>query len=182
MKGLYNNDSAYGLVTRANHWLSAILVIGLIGLGIYMTGLPDSPDKFELYDVHKALGIGVLGLIILRLIWLKLSPNPPILPAKRWEEVLAHSVRGLLYLSLLIMPFSGWAMSSAGGHEVSFFGLFTLPALVPESEAIGDVAKTVHAFVGNILFPALILLHIAGALKHHFIYKDNTLKRMLGRD
>ncbi|WP_019895355.1 cytochrome b [Hydrogenovibrio halophilus] len=179
---LYNTDSKFGLVTRANHWLTAILVIGMIALGIYMAGLPDSPDKFALYDVHKSVGIGILALVILRLIWLKISPNPPILPGKRWEEILAHSVRGLLYLSLLAMPIAGWVMSSAGGHEVTFFELFTLPALAPESEAIGDVAKAVHAFVGKILFPALIILHIAGALKRHFVYKDNTLNRMLGRD
>jgi len=178
---LYNHATGYGWVTRFNHWLSAILVIGLIALGVYMTGLPDSPDKFELYDLHKAVGIGVLALILIRLLWLKISPNPKLLPAKRLEHILAHSVRGLLYLSLLAMPLSGWAMSSAGGHDVSFFGLWTLPPLVPENETLGTVAKTLHAVIGQFVFPALIGLHIAGALKHHFVYRDATLKRMLGK-
>jgi cytochrome b561 len=177
-----NTETKFGVVTRANHWLSAILVIGMIALGIYMEGLPDAPSKFELYDLHKAIGIGILMLIVLRLIWLKISPNPPLLPMKRSEQILAHSVRGLLYLSLLIVPLSGWVMSNAAGHDVSFFNLFTLPQFVPESETLSGIAKGVHALVAKILLPLLIVLHVAGAIKHHVVYKDNTLNRMLGRD
>ncbi len=176
-----NSADAYGLVTRANHWISGLLFIGLIALGIYMAGLPKSPGKFELYDIHKALGVILLGLVVIRLVWLKVSPNPAVIASKRSEEVLAHIVRGFLYLGLILMPLSGWMMSNAGGHEVEVFGWFTMPQIVPENETIGGIAKAVHAIAGQFILPAAILLHIAGAWKHHFVYKDATLTRMLGR-
>lgn len=176
---LKNTDTTFGLVSRANHWLSAILFIALIALGIYMEGLPKSPDKYELYDLHKSLAVGLMALIVLRFIWLKLSPNPAQLSANKTEHILGHSVKGILYLALIIVPMSGWIMSNSGGHEVSFFGLFNLPQIVEESEAINEIAKTIHGLTPLIIL--VILLHVAGALKHHFVYKDNTLLRMLGR-
>lgn len=177
-----NTNDRFGLTTRLNHWINAALVIGVIGLGIYMVDLPREPATFELYNIHKSLGVLLLALIIWRFIWLKLSPNPALLPSKPWEQKLAHSVRGLLYLALVIAPLSGWLMSNSGGHAVNFFHLFELPTLVSESEAINAVVKPIHVITGKILLPILILLHIAGAIKHHVIYKDATLKRMLGRD
>ncbi|MGC9386509.1 MAG: cytochrome b [Hydrogenovibrio sp.] len=177
-----NSSQTYGLVTRANHWITAVLFIGMIAFGIYMADLPKSPDKFELYDIHKSIGVIVLALVVLRLVWLKVSPNPPVIASKRSEEILAHSVRGILYLGLILMPLSGWVMSNAGGHEVAVFGWFTMPQIVPENETIGGIAKGVHAIAGQFILPLAILLHIAGAMKHHFVYKDATLKRMLGRD
>lgn len=179
---LKNTNQRFGLITRANHWLNAVIILSVIALGIYMVDLPREPATFELYDLHKSLGVLLLALIIWRLLWLKLSPNPSLLPSKPWEHTLAHSVRGLLYLAMIIAPLSGWMMSNAAGYDVSFFNLFTLPTIVAESEALGDIIKPIHVITGKILLPILILLHIAGALKHHFVYKDATLKRMLGRD
>lgn len=179
---LKNTDQRFGLVTRINHWVNAALVIGVIALGIYMVGLPREPATFELYNIHKSLGVLLLALIIWRLVWLKISPNPPLLPSKDWEHKLAHSVRGLMYLALLIVPLAGWMMSNSAGHGVNFFHLFDLPRIVPESDAILAIVKPIHVITGKFILPTLIVLHIAGALKHHFVYKDATLKRMLGRD
>lgn len=177
---LKNTPDSYGLVSRANHWLSAFLVIAAIAIGIYMGELPKGEEKFELVGLHKSLGVGILMLMLLRLAWLKLSPNPEQISNNKFEHILGHSVKGLLYLALLLMPISGWIMSNAGGHEVSFFQFFTLPTLVEENHDLHEIAEGFHAFFGWSLI-AIIALHIAGALKHHLVYKDNTLKRMLGR-
>lgn len=178
---LQNTANTYGLISRANHWLSAILVIGLIALGMYMHDLEKSPEKFELYDLHKSLGIGLFMLMMLRLLWLKLSPNPPQLSKNKFEHILGHAVKGILYLAMILMPISGWIMSNSGGHEVAFFNAFTLPNLVGENELIHEIAETFHSATGTALI-AIILLHVAGALKHHLVYKDQTLLRMLGKN
>lgn len=177
---LYNDANTYGLVSRANHWISAFLFIGLIALGIYMHELPKSPEKFELYDLHKSLGIGLFALMMLRLVWLKISPNPEQISRNRFEHILAHSVKGILYLAMIMLPISGWVMSNSGGHEVAFFNLFTLPYLVGENETVHEIAETIHGTMGPLMI-AIIALHIVGALKHHLVYKDDTLKRMLGK-
>jgi len=177
---LKNTTTQYGLVSRANHWMSALLFIGLIALGIYMHELPKSPEKFELYDLHKSLGIGLFMLMMLRLVWLKISPNPAQLSKNKFEHILGHAVKGILYLAMIIMPLSGWIMSTTAGHDVSFFNLFTLPVLIGENETIHEIAEGIHGLVGPLMI-LVILLHIAGAMKHHFVYKDDTLKRMLGK-
>lgn len=175
-----NSAEAFGLVTRMNHWISALLFIGLIALGIYMADLPKAPSKFELYDIHKSLGVILLGLVMIRLVWLKLSPNPSVIANNRLEHILAHSVRGILYIGLIMMPVSGWVMSNSGGHEVAVFDWFTMPMIVPENEAINGVAKTVHSVLGAWILPLIIFVHFAAAMKHHFIMKDPTLARMTG--
>ncbi|MEA3404120.1 MAG: cytochrome b [Pseudomonadota bacterium] len=177
---LKNTPTSYGVVSRANHWISAFLFIGLIALGMYMHELEKSPEKFELYDLHKSLGIGLFLLMMLRLVWLKISPNPEQLSKNKFEHILGHAVKGILYLAMIMMPISGWVMSNSGGHEVAFFDFFVLPQIVGENETIHEIAKAIHGTAGPLMI-LVVLLHIAGALKHHFVYKDDTLKRMLGK-
>jgi len=155
--------------------------IGLIALGIYMHELEDSPEKFELYALHKSLGVGIFLLMLLRLVWLKFSPNPEQLSKNKFEHILGHAVKGILYLAMLMLPISGWLMSNSAGYDVSFFGLFTLPNIVGENETIHAITKTMHGTFGPLMI-LIVLLHIAGAMKHHFVYKDNTLLRMLGKN
>ncbi len=178
---LKNSELNYGLVSRANHWLTAIIFIALLTIGLYMTGLEPSDDKFALYALHKSMGIAIFVLMLLRLIWLKVSPNPQQISHNKFEHILGHAVKGLLYLAMLGMPISGWIMSNSGGHDVSFFTFFTLPHIVAEHELINTISGFMHRTFGTILV-AIVLLHIAGALKHHFVYKDVTLLRMLGRN
>ncbi|HHS99391.1 MAG TPA: cytochrome b [Thiomicrospira sp.] len=177
---LKNTSTSYGVVSRANHWISALLFIGLIALGMYMHELEKSPEKFELYDLHKSLGIGLFLLMMLRLIWLKISPNPEQISKNKFEHILGHAVKGILYLAMIMLPISGWVMSNSGGHEVAFFDFFVLPQIVGENETINAIAKAVHGTAGPLMI-LVVLLHVAGALKHHFVYKDDTLKRMLGK-
>lgn len=177
---LFNTKNRYGLVSRANHWLTAFIFIAALGLGIYMHELPDSPEKFQLYDLHKSLGIAIFSLMMLRLVWLKISPNPQQLSHNKFEHILGHATKGILYLAMIMLPISGWLMSNSAGHEVSFFEMFTLPNLVGENETIHTITKTIHGTAGPLMI-IFVLLHIAGALKHHIVYKDETLLRMLGR-
>lgn len=180
MSVMKNTENSYGLVSRANHWLTAILFISALALGIYMHELPDSPDKFQLYDLHKSIGISIFALMMLRLIWLKISPNPEQLSKNKFEHILGHATKGILYLAMIFLPISGWLMSNSAGHEVAFFDLFTLPNLVGENETVNDITKFIHGTFGPLMI-LLVLLHIAGAMKHHFLYKDQTLLRMLGK-
>lgn len=178
---LFNTEQNYGLVSRANHWLSAFIFIGLIVVGIYMHELEDSPEKFQLYALHKSLGVGIFLLMMLRLIWLKVSPNPEQLSKNKFEHILGHATKGILYLAMIMLPISGWVMSNSAGYDVAFFNLFILPNIVGENETIHEIAKTAHGTAGPLMI-LFILLHVAGAMKHHFVYKDATLLRMLGKN
>lgn len=174
-----NSNIQYGAVSKAIHWLMGLTIIGLLAVGLYMEGLDASPLKFQIYGLHKAIGIAVLAVFFVRVFWRFTNIVPDSLPSHRaWEKFLAHSVHVFLYVAMIGMPLSGWMMSSAAGYPVEFFGLFTLPHIVPESESLGDLMREIHALLGCALMAALGL-HIAGALKHHFIDKDNTLRRMI---
>ena len=178
---LKNSELNYGVVSRANHWLSALLFIGLIAVGLFMSEMDKGDQRNVVYALHKSMGVALFGLMLLRLIWLKISPNPEQLSASKFEHILGHAVKGILYLAMLGMPISGWIMSNSGGHEVAFFDLFTLPTLISENEAVHEIFEEVHENFGKLLI-VVVLLHIAGALKHHIVYKDSTLLRMLGKN
>src|SRR5437764_14708296 len=119
-----NTNSNYGIVAISLHWLMAVLIIGLLIIGLYMVSLPKGPDKFFLIGWHKQLGVVVLGLGIFRLIWRLLNIRPPLL-LPWWEKFAALTVHWGCYGFMLALPLSGWLMSSASGYEVSFFGLFS---------------------------------------------------------
>lgn len=175
-----NTTESYGLVAKSFHWVIALLVIGLLALGLYMSAQePPTPQVFKLYALHKSLGITVLALAVLRVLWRLYNAHPLPLPNhKAWEKALAKAVHALLYLSLFLMPLSGWVMSSAKGFSVSVFNLFTLPDFVSRSDSLADAAKEVHEIAAYTLI-AIVVLHAAGAIKHHVIDKDSTLRRML---
>ena len=169
----------YNAVSKVFHWSVALLILGLLIVGFWMGGL-EPPFKFQVYGVHKALGMVVIGLGVLRIVWKHSSKSPESLSAhKQWEKVLSKTIHIVLYLLIIAMPLSGWVMSSAGGYPVSFFGLFEFPSNVEKDPEIGKLANQTH----EILAYALLIcvgLHIVGALKHHVIDKDETLNRMSG--
>ena len=174
-----NTSENYGVVAKSFHWVIALLVIGLLCVGLYLDSLDPSPLMFKVSFWHKSFGITVLALVILRVLWRFTNTHPHSLPTHaQWEKALAKITHGLLYLVLFVMPLSGWIMSSAKGFSVSVFNLFTLPDLVGESEQIGSIARAVHGYAAYTLI-ALIGLHFAGAMKHHVIDRDSTLRRML---
>lgn len=174
-----NTLENYGAVAKFLHWLIAFIVIGLLILGLYMVPLPINAQKLKLYGWHKEWGILVLMLVIVRLSWRLININPA-LPAHmpRWQQLAAKSVHFAFYIFLFLMPLTGWMMSSSAGLPVSFFGLFTLPDLVSPNENNMKILEEVHEWLGYGLIAAL-LAHVGAALQHHFIYKDNILRRML---
>ncbi len=174
-----NTTTRYGAVAQGFHWLVALLVIALLAVGLYMTRLEPSPDMFKIYALHKSVGITVLTLAVLRLVWKLSNPHPQALPThQQWEKFMARLVHVFLYFAIIGMPLSGWIMSSAKGFPVSVFGWFTLPDLVGTSKDIGKLANQFHELTAYALIAAIVL-HFAGAMKHHIIDRDGTLRRMV---
>jgi len=178
---LLDSDKRFGLLSIANHWLAAMLIIGMLGLGLYMADLPKGPWKGQLFGIHKSFGLLVLMLGAARIGWRLGNTWPgPAGMARPWQLRTARLSHLLLLAMMLSLPLSGWAMSSAGDHPVSFFGLFTLPPLLMADEALAEVMSEVHETLAWTL-TALLVLHLGAALRHHFIVHDATLRRMLGR-
>lgn len=175
---LKNTIDSYGWLARLLHWTVGIIIICLLAVGLWMGGL-EPPFKYEVYGLHKSFGILVLILVAFRLSW-RLMNTTPTMPQSMdvFQRTAAHAVHFFLYVAMLVMPLSGWAMSSAGGYPVSLFGLFQLPPLVEKNKELGMLFHDVHEYLGFALIAAVIV-HTGAALLHHFYYKDNVLKRML---
>ncbi|MBC2769857.1 cytochrome b [Pusillimonas minor] len=163
------------------HWLVALGLVGTFALGFYMEGLPLSPNKLKLYSWHKWAGITLFAVIIVRVAW-RLSHQPPELPASTGPlaKLAAHAGHLLLYVLMLLIPLSGWLMSSAQGFPVVWFGMVALPDLVPKDKALGDVLQTVHVVLNYTLLAAVVG-HVVAALYHQYVKKDGLLQRMLPR-
>lgn len=177
MKNIKTTDSKYGIIRKVNHWLVALMFITLLAVGVYMSGMAYSPEKMELYGLHKSFGVIIMLFILIRMFWLIFDNKINNSSLTKFERVSSASLHGILYLLMLIMPISGMLMSMAKGYAVKVFGLFTLPMLVEKSESLGNLMGSVHYYAGYIAI-ALVSLHVLASLYHHFIKKDNILKRM----
>lgn len=176
-----NNRRRWGSVSMAFHWLVALLVLGMLILGNYMTGVEDLGRKFELFQLHKSFGFTVFCLASLRLAWRLTQTNPP-LPGdlKPYEQVLAHSTHWGLYALLFLMPLAGWITTDTSPLDIDteIFGLFVLPDPWPLNETLHGIAEEAHELMAW-AFIGLIALHVSAAIKHDAILKDDTLRRML---
>ncbi|MFA5959592.1 MAG: cytochrome b [Tatlockia sp.] len=174
---LWNSKSHFGVIAILLHWIMALLIIGLLAVGLYMVTLPIGLEKLKLYGWHKEYGFIVLALAFVRLGWRLINQTPSLsLP---WiERIAARLVHWVFYAFMFAMPLTGWLITSAAGLPASFFGLFTLPNLIAPNETLRPVFETMHQWVGYALI-LTIFLHTSAALKHHFINKDNILRRML---
>ena len=161
------------------HWLIALLIFTAFPLGIYMHDLPFSPDKLKLYSWHKWIGVSIFLLAIVRLTW-RATHRPPALPEAMagWEKLAARAVHFSLYALIIIIPLSGWLMSSAKGFQTVWLGVLPLPDLLSKNKELGDLLKETHEVL-NFLMLSLVLAHVGAALKHHFIERDSILSRML---
>lgn len=172
-----NTQQQFGIVAILLHWIMAILIIGLLAFGIYMVNLPISLQKLKLYGWHKEYGLLALGLVIIRLLWRWINVTPQLsLPLL--EVIAARTVHYAFYFFMFAMPITGWIITSAAGLPASFFGLFVLPTLVAPNEETRMLFQEIHRWLGYGLI-ATIILHASAALKHHFINKDDILRRML---
>ena len=172
-------NERYTRTAQALHWLMAALLVGLVSLGLYMHELPLSPRKLQLYSWHKWVGVTVFFLLLVRIGW-RITHQPPALPEQmsKLQRITSHVGHTALYLLMIAIPISGWLMSSAKGFQTVWFGVLPIPDLLPKNKELGDLLLELHESL-NLLLIALLLAHIAAALKHHFIDKDDVLSRML---
>jgi len=161
------------------HWLIALAIFANLGFGTWMVTLDFSPQKLKFYSYHKWLGVSVFVLVLLRLAW-RLGHRPPPLPAhmpawERFGATLSHSV---LYVLTLSVPITGWLFSSAKGFKTVYFAIVPIPDLLAKNPPLADVLKLWHLSL-NYIMAALVIVHVAAALKHHFKDRDDVLTRML---
>lgn len=174
-----NAQTKYSGVAMLLHWLIAVLVIVSWRIVESAEGV-SREARGEIMGNHFAIGVVIFVLVTLRLIWRQMNPPPPAPSGHApWERTLARIVHFAFYALLLVMPIAGWIAMSSNGGTISIWGLFELPRLpVPEDRALGRQIFELHALAGKTLL-ILVLVHIAGALKHTLIDKDGTLFRML---
>jgi cytochrome b561 len=179
---LANTEQRYGVVAVVLHWGMALLLIALVALGLYMASLPDAgfdTRKITLILLHKQLGMAALALVMLRLAWRVGNALPRLVESlPDWQKLAARFVHLCFYGLMIALPLTGWLMSSAAGIPVSLLGLFDLPDLVPHDESLFHGLIVVHRWLGYALI-GCIGLHVGAALGHHFIFRDETLKKML---
>ena len=173
-------------ITLLLHWLIAVGVIGMCGFGLYMV----RSKSFSLFHIHKSFGLLIFALALLRVVWRWKNGFPePARPLGRFEHLAALWMHKALLACTLLMPITGMLFSGASGHGFGFFGLKIFPAstqhaangsVVPNNAALSALGQNLHDLLGYALV-CLIVLHIAAALKHHLVDRDDTLRRMLGR-
>lgn len=182
---LSNTPTTYGSVTRSFHWLTTLLILTLIPIAIVAEELTyDTSEQLArkawLFSLHKTLGVTVFFVALLRILWAVTQPKPTSLrPKRKLENFAAETAHWLLYGSLVLAPLSGWIHHAAtSGFAPIWWPLGQDLPLVPKSETFAAFAGGLHWVFGKVMI-ASILLHITGALKHHFIDKDATLRRMI---
>ncbi|MEY4981886.1 MAG: hypothetical protein RIR62_152 [Pseudomonadota bacterium] len=171
-----NGPDSFGLVTRLLHWGMALLVAVMIGLGKRIEAMEPGLANLWLYGLHKSLGLAVLALVVLRLVWHRISP-PPRPVGGGWQALAARGVHAAIYLLLLAIPLSGWIASSATGIDILFLDRWGVPAIAPVSAALEEAGFEAHEAMANLLL-ILLLVHVGAAFKRE-VDGDGTLKRMV---
>jgi cytochrome b561 len=177
---LKNSSTRYGALSKSLHWSVALLIIGLVWLGWYMVDLTYYDRWYnDSLSTHKALGMLVLILAVAKVGWTLYSRPPELVASLRgWERAAARVTHFTLYFMMLAIPLTGYAISTSKGDAVSVFGWFQIPAVFPVGEGLRDLAIELHFYFAYVT-AALVVLHASAALKHHFVDKDDTLKKML---
>jgi cytochrome b561 len=175
---LKNTESSYGVIAKGFHWLLLLMLTFLVVAGNFLASLPKGLEKFQAAGMHKSFGLVVLALIMLRLIWRLVNKTPKDLegtPAV--QNFMAHAMHWVLYVLMFAQPLAGILMSQAAGYPVSFFGLFELPVLLDKDPSLAQFLHSAHGTVW-ILMVLAVIGHTGAALYHHFVMKDDVLKRM----
>ncbi|MDE0929149.1 MAG: cytochrome b [Halioglobus sp.] len=176
-----NTPAGYSIPFILVHWVTAIVVLGLFVLGLWMVDLGYyDPWYNRAPNIHRSIGVLITLVVVARMIWRKLSTMPESPKNhKPWERTAARLTHALLYLLLLLMGFSGYFISSAKGQAVDVFNWFSIPAITSSIENLEDASGLIHEIAAYVLI-TLTIVHASAAIKHHFVERDNTLKRMLG--
>lgn len=168
----------YTAAARVFHWLTAVMVLSLIPIGIVMGQVEQQPLASILYDLHRSLGAALIPVVALRLAW-RMTHAPPPLPADipTLQKFVASATHFALYVLLIVQPIVGWVATSAYRAPITVFWLFVLPPIWPENRALSEQLFKLHWLAG-LLTALLICAHVAAALHHHFIRRDGLLPRM----
>ncbi|MCM2313421.1 MAG: cytochrome b [Steroidobacteraceae bacterium] len=176
---LRNTPNSYGAVAKLLHWGILALIIAQYVMAEAAEELADGPEKLGVITNHKSVGLLILLLALARIGWKIVNRGQPQpVPMARPQRIAAAAGHGILYLLLLVLPLSGWMMSSAAGYPAGLFGLFEFPALVGENHDLHEALEEVHETLFNAVV-VLAVLHALAAVYHHFWMKDDTLRRML---
>ncbi len=176
---LRNTSSRYGLVSQLFHWGIVALIITQFVLVSIFEDLPSGLEKASTIGLHKSFGMLILILALLRLIWRWCNEVPePLVNQNKIERRLSGIAHALLYGLIIVIPLSGWLMSSFAGYATSFFGIFNFPQLALTNKGMVDVVEEVHEVLALTML-VLAFLHLVAALVHHFVRKDDVLRRML---
>lgn len=175
-----NTEHGFGWVSRALHWLMALAILFMLGLGTFIEDMKPSLANLWLFGLHKTIGITLFGAIVLRLLWHRINPPPATITdgIPGWQIMASRLVHRALYVLLVVIPLTGWIASAATGIDVVIFNTITLPAIIPASEPVEKTFFALHGVLTKLLLLSL-LLHIAGALQRHFLRRDETLRRMI---
>lgn len=176
-----NSSSEFGIVSIVVHWLVAVTVFGLFGLGYYMVGLSYYDDWYRLAPhIHRSLGVLLFMVVLFRVVWRFANAVPePLSTHTRWEVISAHVAHGLLYILLFVAMVSGYLISTADGSPIQVFNWFEVASITGQIKGMEDVAGDIH-YWSTWAIVILAGLHALAAIKHHVLEKDNTLRRMLG--
>ena len=176
-----NTQNSYGWISIILHWLVAVGVTGLFALGLWMVDLGYyDPWYRRAPDIHRSTGVLLFGVMLARLAWRYMNPRPE-LSGTALEKQAASLVHRLLYLLIYATMFSGYLISTADGRAIDVFGLFSIPATLSGLQNQEDIAGRIHQLLAFGLI-GIAALHALAALKHHFIDRDQTLRRMLGSE
>lgn len=176
---LKNRSGRWGGVSQLLHWAILVLLVWIAWLGLTMVDMPNTPAKIGNYALHKSLGLTLLALVALRLAWRVFAGAPaPVAGTPTWQARVASLTHLALYGLMFAIPLSGWLFNSASGYPLQWFKRFNLPALAGRDPSLADTAVRIHE-AGFWLLAALVMLHAAAALYHHFVQRDDTLRRML---
>jgi cytochrome b561 len=170
---------SYSVTAKLFHWVTMIFVFLVIPMGLFIANADSGPVKNTMFDLHRSIGVTISILTIFRLIYRLRNPPPPLdQTVAPMQRTAAHVVHIVLYAGMILLPIGGLLGAWMYGAALNYFWLFQIaPPMVKNPELAGQILQT-HGLLTKI-FAGIVLLHIAAALAHHFVFKDNTLRRML---
>ncbi|MES1937165.1 cytochrome b [Salinisphaera hydrothermalis] len=186
-----DSNTHYGVLSRFLHWLLALLIIAQFSLVFAFTWIaPEHGGEHHRHEhesaglhetvmmLHKSVGVLILLFGLILIVWRLTQPKPSLETDPIWQRVLARFVHLVIYVIIIAQPIFGMLMLTSHGQSIPFFGLFSIPVFVSFGEHVGETLGALHAFTGWWLVLIALGIHIAGSLYHHFVRKDDVLKRM----
>ncbi|MDM0012088.1 cytochrome b/b6 domain-containing protein [Variovorax sp. J22P168] len=173
--------SRYAASSRWLHWITVLLLLAIIPLGIWIAFFEPADENFKmrLYNLHESLGVLVFVLVLVRVVNRHLNPPPPLpIEMPGWMRMAAHANHIALYAMLLLMPLTGFLATNAWGFPLSWFGVLPIPSPLGKNEEIAKALSFLHG-CGAIAIGVLIVAHLAGVVHHVMIRRDGVLRRML---